>query len=258
MDPIIEFHQVEKAFGEKRVYRDLSFEVRAGETLVVMGGSGVGKSVMLKMLIALLKPDSGTIRFRGEDVTRMDERALRALRCQIAMLFQGAALFDSLSVGDNVAYALHEHHRADMTQAQIRDRVHWALSLVDLPGIESMSPSDLSGGMKKRVGLARAIALKPEVLLYDEPNTGLDPINTARVNHMINGLKRTLNVTSIVVTHDMSSAFAVADRLAMVFRGEIIAMGTPEEFKSSADERVANFINGHAPEHEDVATLLHA
>ena len=186
----------------------------------------------------------------------MSERQLRSLRCQIAMLFQGAALFDSLSVGNNVAYALHEHHRHDMTETQVRDRVHWALSLVDLPGIEGMSPADLSGGMKKRVGLARAIALKPEVLLYDEPNTGLDPINTARVNHMINGLKRTLNVTSIVVTNDMSSAFAVADRMAMVHRGQIIAMGTPAEFKESSDTRVADFIHGRAPEHEDVETLL--
>lgn len=245
-----------KAFGDKVVYRDLSFQVFPGETLVVMGGSGVGKSVMLKMLIGLLPVDHGSIRFRGDEVTEMDERRLRGLRCHIAMLFQGAALFDSLSVGENVAYALHEHHREDMTEAQIEERVHWALSLVDLPGIEAMSPSDLSGGMRKRVGLARAIALKPEVLLYDEPNTGLDPINTARVNHMINGLKRTLNVTSIVVTHDMSSAFAVADRMAMVHRGEIVAIGTPDEFRSSGDPRVADFIHGQAPEHEDVETLL--
>ena len=256
VEPIIEFRHVQKAFGEKVVYRDLCFQVQPGETLVVMGGSGVGKSVMLKMLIGLLQPDSGSIRFRGKEVTAMGERELRGLRCQIAMLFQGAALFDSLTVGQNVAYALHEHHRDDMTEAQIQERVNWALSLVDMPGIERMSPADLSGGMRKRVGLARAIALKPEVLLYDEPNTGLDPINTARVNHMINGLKRTLNITSIVVTHDMSSAFAVADRMAMVHRGEIIAMGTPEEFRASADARVSDFINGHAPEHEDVETLL--
>jgi phospholipid/cholesterol/gamma-HCH transport system ATP-binding protein len=256
VEPIIEFRSVAKAFGEKVVYRDLSFQVFPGETLVVMGGSGVGKSVMLKMLIGLLDADRGSIRFRGKEVTEMDERQLRELRCHIAMLFQGAALFDSLTVGENVAYALHEHHRDDMTEAQIQERVHWALSLVDLPGIDRMSPSDLSGGMRKRVGLARAIALKPEVLLYDEPNTGLDPINTARVNHMINGLKRTLNITSIVVTHDMSSAFAVADRMAMVHRGEIIALGTPDEFKNSSDSRVFDFINGHAPEHEDVETLL--
>jgi len=256
VDPVIEFRNVTKAFGEKVVYRDLSFQVFRGETLVVMGGSGVGKSVMLKMLIGLLEADGGSIRFRGDEVTRMDERELRTLRCHIAMLFQGAALFDSLTVGENVAYALHEHHRDDMTAAQIQERVHWALSLVDLPGIEHMSPADLSGGMRKRVGLARAIALKPEVLLYDEPNTGLDPINTARVNHMINGLKRTINVTSIVVTHDMSSAFAVADRMAMVHRGQIIALGSPEAFRTSTDPRVADFINGHAPEHEDVETLL--
>jgi phospholipid/cholesterol/gamma-HCH transport system ATP-binding protein len=255
-DAIISLRQVQKAFGEKVVYRDLNLEVFEGETLVVMGGSGVGKSVMLKLLIGLLPADSGSIRFRGREVTKMSDSELRRLRCHLAMLFQGAALFDSLTVGENVAYALYEHHRATMTVAQIKERVAWALSLVDLPGIEPMAPADLSGGMKKRVGLARAIALKPEVLLYDEPNTGLDPINTARVNHMINGLKRTLNVTSIVVTHDMQSAFAVADRMAMVHRGRIIAVGEPAEFKNSSDPLVADFIHGQAPEHEDVETLL--
>jgi phospholipid/cholesterol/gamma-HCH transport system ATP-binding protein len=255
-EPIISFRHVEKAFGEKVVYRDLSLEVFPGETLVVMGGSGVGKSVMLKMLIGLMEADRGSIGFKGREVTKMGDAQLRDLRKHIAMLFQGAALFDSLSVGENVAYALYEHHRAEMSEEQIRERVHWALSLVDLPGIEEMAPADLSGGMKKRVGLARAIALKPEVLLYDEPNTGLDPINTARVNHMINGLKRTLNITSIVVTHDMQSAFAVADRMAMVHRGRIIMVGKPEEFRHAADPIVADFIHGQAPEHEDVETLL--
>ncbi len=255
-EPIIQFRRVEKAFDDKVVYRDLSLEVHQGETLVIMGGSGVGKSVMLKMLIGLMSADRGSITFRGREVTAMSDAELRSLRCHIAMLFQGAALFDSLSVGENVAYALYEHHRESMSEDQIKDRVHWALSLVDLPGIEEMAPSDLSGGMKKRVGLARAIALKPEVLLYDEPNTGLDPINTARVNHMINGLKRTLHITSMVVTHDMNTAFSVADHMAMVHRGRIIAYGTPEQFKNSDDPNVADFIHGRAPEHEDVETLL--
>ena len=159
-----------------------------------------------------------------------------------------------VSVGENVAYGLREHFFKKMSETEMADRVAWALGLVGLPGIEDMRPADLSGGMKKRVGLARAIAVQPEVLLYDEPTTGLDPINTARINHLIMGLKKALNVTSIVVTHDMKSAFEISDRMAMVFRGEIIQQGTPDEFTNSKDPRVSDFINGHAPVNEDVAT----
>jgi len=256
-EPIITFHKVRKAFGQTVVFRNLTLDIYAGETMVVMGGSGVGKSVMLKMLIRLLDPDRGVIRFHGENVTEKEGEDLRHLRQNICMLFQGAALFDSLNVGENVAYALNEHFRDSMTQAAIDERVDWALSLVDLPGIESMMPADLSGGMKKRVGLARSIALRPQVLLYDEPTTGLDPINTTRINHLINGLRKSIHVTSIVVTHDMGTAFSVADRLAMMHRGEIIQTGRPDQFRASTDPRVADFIHGHAPEHEDVMTLLH-
>ena len=255
-EPIITFSRVHKRFGNKIIFRDLSLEVFAGETLVIMGGSGVGKSVLLKMLIRLLEPDGGSIRFHGDEVTKMDEIALRTLRQNITMLFQGGALFDSMSVGENVAYALYEHFRYEMTPRQIADRVHWALSLVDLPGIEEMRPADLSGGMKKRVGLARSIALQPEGVLYDEPTTGLDPINTTRINHMINGLKKALSISSIVVTHDMGSAFSVADRMALVYGGRIILQGKPELFRDSDHPQVADFIHGHAPEHEDVDTLL--
>jgi phospholipid/cholesterol/gamma-HCH transport system ATP-binding protein len=255
-EPIIQFKKVRKAFGSKVVFRNLSVDVYPNETLVVMGGSGVGKSVMLKLLIRLLDADRGSITFRGKEVTAMGAEELRNLRQHITMLFQGGALFDSLSVGENVAYALHEHFRDTMSEAEIAERVAWALGLVDLPGIEEMRPSDLSGGMKKRVGLARSIALQPEVLLYDEPTTGLDPINITRINHMINGLKRTINVTSVVVTHDMGTAFSVADRMAMVYGGEIILQGTPEQFRTAHDHRVRDFIEGHAPEHEDVETLL--
>jgi phospholipid/cholesterol/gamma-HCH transport system ATP-binding protein len=258
VEPIIRFRSVRKAFGPKVIYRNLSLKVFPGETLVVMGGSGVGKSVMLKLLIGLLEADFGSITYRGEEVTRMSQAKLRLLRQNITMLFQGAALFDSITVGENVAYALHEHHRDTMSNAEIAERVDWALTLVDLPGIEDMRPADLSGGMKKRVGLARSIALKPEVVLYDEPTTGLDPINTTRINHLINGLKRAIHLTSIVVTHDMTSAFSVADRMAMVHKGEIIAYGTPDEFRAIDDERVQAFIHGQAPEHEDVETLLQA
>jgi phospholipid/cholesterol/gamma-HCH transport system ATP-binding protein len=257
-DPIIRFQHVRKAFGEKVIYRGLHLDVYAGQTLTVIGGSGVGKSVLLKLLIRLLETDSGSITFHGEDITKMKESKARLIRRRIAMLFQGAALFDSISVGENVAYGLHEHYRDEMTEAEIAERVDWALSLVGLPGIEAMRPSDLSGGMKKRVGLARAIAVQPEVLLYDEPTTGLDPINTERINHLIRGLKKALEVTSIVVTHDMKSAFEISDRMAMVQAGEIIMSGRPEDFQQSTDPRVLNFIRGIAPVNEDVETLLRA
>jgi phospholipid/cholesterol/gamma-HCH transport system ATP-binding protein len=255
-EPIICFRDVRKAFGEKVIYKGLNLDIFPGETITIMGGSGVGKSVLLKLLIRLLESDHGSITFHGQEVTHMREHDIEMVRQRIAMLFQGAALFDSTSVGENVAYGLHEHYRHKMTEKQIRERVNWALSLVGLPGIESMRPADLSGGMKKRVGLARAIATQPEVLLYDEPTTGLDPINTARINHLINGLKAALNVTSIVVTHDMSSAFSISDRMAMVYRGEIILQGTPDQFKQSRDPRVRDFITGTAPVTEDVETLL--
>jgi len=256
--PIITFRGVRKAFGPKVIYRGLDLDVFAGETITVMGGSGVGKSVMLKLLIRLLESDAGSIVFDGQEITTMSERAIALTRRRIAMLFQGAALFDSISVGENVEYGLREHLRKEMTEAQMAERVAWALNLVGLPGIQSMRPADLSGGMKKRVGLARAIAIRPEVLLYDEPTTGLDPINTERINHLIRGLKDALGCTSIVVTHDMKSAFSVSDRMAMVHSGGIILAGTPAEFRASTDPRVADFINGTAPVFEDVETLLSA
>ena len=257
-EPIIEFKGIKKAFGQKVIYSGLNLKVQRGEVLTICGGSGVGKSVMLKMLIGLLHADAGTITFDGADVTRMGEQQLSLVRRRIAMLFQSGALFDSLTVGENVAYGLEEHFRDKMTKAERTDRVSWALSLVDLPGIELLQPADLSGGMRKRVGLARAIAVQPEVLLYDEPTTGLDPINTARVNHLIMGLQDKLKITSIVVTHDMKSAFEISDHLAMVRTGRIIAYGTVEEFQASTDQRVSDFIQGRAPVKEDVETLLNS
>jgi phospholipid/cholesterol/gamma-HCH transport system ATP-binding protein len=188
----------------------------------------------------------------------MSETQLSMVRRRIAMLFQSGALFDSLTVGENVAYGLEEHFRESMTPEQRAERVAWALGLVDLPGIEHMRPADLSGGMRKRVGLARAIAVQPEVLLYDEPTTGLDPINTARVNHLIMGLQQKLHITSIVVTHDMKSVFTVSDRVAMVHSGRIIAIGKTEEFQAMKDPRVADFIQGRAPVKESVEDLLNA
>jgi phospholipid/cholesterol/gamma-HCH transport system ATP-binding protein len=256
LPPLIRFRNVKKAFGEKVIYRDLNLDVMPGETITVMGGSGVGKSVMLKMLIRLLDYDAGSITFHGQEIATQSDQKIGLVRQRIAMLFQGAALFDSMSVGENVAYGLHEHYRHTMSEKEIAERVNWALSLVGLPGIEEMRPADLSGGMKKRVGLARAIAVQPEVLLYDEPTTGLDPINTERINHLIRGLKDRLGVTSIVVTHDMRSAFSISDRIAMVYKGEIIAVGTPDEIRTSRDPHVSDFIEGKAPVNEDVATLL--
>lgn len=257
-EALIQFNGVSKRFGPKVIYRQLDLTVRRGEVMTVLGGSGVGKSVMLKMLIGLLKADQGEILFDGKDVTAMDESALSKVRQRIAMLFQSGALFDSLSVAENVRYGLEEHFQKEMTRKDQDERVAWALGLVGLPGIEDMWPADLSGGMRKRVGLARAIAVQPEVVLYDEPTTGLDPINTARVNHMIMGLQEKLNFTSIVVTHDMKSAFQISDRMAMVHSGEIIFSGTPDEFRDVRDPRVSDFIEGRAPVEEDVETLLNA
>lgn len=257
-EQLIRFEGVKKSFGQKIVYRGLNLDVRRGEVLTIVGGSGVGKSVMLKMLIGLLRPDHGTIHFDEQDVTVMGEERLAIVRQRIAMLFQGAALFDSLSVGENVAYGLEEHFREKMTKTEREERVDWALSLVGLPGIELMRPADLSGGMRKRVGLARAIAVRPEVLLYDEPTTGLDPVNTARVNHLIMGLQAKLNITSIVVTHDMKSVFQISDRIAMVHSGRIISVGTVDEFRGSSDQRVSDFVEGRAPVEESVEQLLNS
>ena len=174
-EPLIQFRNVHKAFGEKVVYRGLFLEIHKGEVLTIVGGSGVGKSVMLKMLIGLLKPDRGTIKFEGNEVTVMGEEQLSKVRQRIAMLFQAGALFDSISVEENVAYGLEEHFRYKMSKKEISERVEWALGLVGLPGIQQMWPADLSGGMRKRVALARAVATRPRVILYDDPTGGLDP-----------------------------------------------------------------------------------
>ena len=254
--PFISFQHVRKAFGSKTIFTDLSIDFHRGETVTVMGASGSGKSVTLKMLIGLIKPDAGKIIFDGRDVETMNENELTGVRRRIAYLFQGAALFDSLTVGENVAYGLREQFWDTMTNGQILARVEQSLAQVGLPGIESMRPSDLSGGMKKRVGLARTLALQPEVILYDEPTTGLDPVNTARINHLISGIQRTLKITSIVVTHDMGTAFSVSDRLVMIGRGRTIMVGTKDEFRNTHNQTVRDFIEGRAPETEDVAALL--
>ncbi|MCL2778507.1 MAG: ATP-binding cassette domain-containing protein [Polyangiaceae bacterium] len=253
---LIRFEKVGKAFGSKIVYNRLSLDIFRGETITILGASGSGKSVMLKMLIGLLEADSGRIMFDGQDITRMEERQLYEVRRRVAYLFQGAALFDSLSVGENVAYGLREQNWNTMSDAEIATRVAQSLTMVGLPGIEPMRPSDLSGGMKKRVGLARTLALQPEVILYDEPTTGLDPINTARINHLIVSIKRSLGLTSLVVTHDMGTAFSVSDRLVMLGKNRVLMEGTPESFRQTHDPYVRDFIDGRAPEVEDVDVLL--
>jgi phospholipid/cholesterol/gamma-HCH transport system ATP-binding protein len=244
---LIQFERVRKRFGTKVVYDDLSLSIERGQTITILGGSGSGKSVLLKMLIGLLEADEGRIVFDGKDVTKMNENELVGVRRRIAYLFQGAALFDSLDVAENVAYGLREQYWKTMDDKAVRERVARSLAAVGLPGIETMRPSDLSGGMKKRVGLARTLALEPEVILYDEPTTGLDPINTARINRLIQAIRDRLGVTSIVVTHEMSTAFSVSDRIAMVGRGRVLLDGSPELFRTTKDPLVRDFIDGRAP-----------
>jgi phospholipid/cholesterol/gamma-HCH transport system ATP-binding protein len=241
-DPIIRFQGIQKAFGDKVIFKDLSMDVRQGETLTIIGGSGVGKSVCLKLLTALLRPDAGTVTAFGESVHDMNEAGLIGLRKRISMLFQGAALFDSMSVEDNIKYPLREHRWG--TEAEMDKRVTEVLELVDMRGIQTTRPSELSGGMKKRVGLARAIAIQPEVILYDEPTTGLDPINVRRINGLILSLQEQLGVTSIVVTHDMDTVFTITDRLALVHDQRIAFVGTPDEARSHDLRYLREFVTG--------------
>lgn len=244
MTPIIALANVTKRFNAHPILEDVNLEILPGETIAIIGGSGSGKSVTLKLILGLMRPERGRVFFRGNDVTRMSEQALIAMRREIGMLFQGGALFDSLSVGENVAYPLREHQRA-MPDNEVQAVVAQRLALVGLPDIAAMMPSDLSGGMKKRVALARAIATNPAVILYDEPTTGLDPANTLRINRLIRECQRAMRVTSIVVTHDMASAFMVTDRLALLYNRRIEFVGTVAEAKASQNPVVRNFIEGN-------------
>lgn len=246
-EELIRFEHLKKAFGPKRIYDDLMLSVYAGETLTVIGGSGTGKSVLLKCLIGLLRQDEGRIFFQGQDLTGFGEEDFIHLRRHVAMVFQGAALFDSLSVGENIAYPLREHFK-EMTAAQVRERVAEKLALVGLPGIENMRPADLSGGMRKRVGLARAIATNPEVILWDEPTTGLDPVTTQTIDEMIRSMQKQLGCTSIVVTHDMVSALSVSDRIAMLANRRIVQVGTTDEIRRSTVPEVRAFLDARQQE----------
>ncbi len=242
VESFIEYHDLYKSFGIKRVLQGLNLGVRRGETVVVLGGSGTGKSVLLKHTIGLMKPDGGRIAVDGEDITDYDEAQLVPIRKKVGMLFQGGALFDSMSVFENVAFPLREHTR--LTESEIEDRVSHKLQLVEMDGSENLMPADLSGGMRKRVALARSIAMEPAALLYDEPTTGLDPVTASTINHMIRSLQKALSVTSVVVTHDIQSAFAVADRIAFLSDGVLCFLGTVDEARRSQDARLRRFLSG--------------
>lgn len=245
--PIIELEGIAKRFGKRVIMDDFSLKIYPEENLTILGGSGTGKSVTLKLILGLMQPDRGVIRFLGRDLRTMDESELRNMRKQIGMCFQGGALFDSMNVFENIAYPLREHYR-DLPAEKIEEVVHDRLDRVGLPGVEQLMPSELSGGMRKRVALARAIATEPAVVMYDEPTTGLDPANTNRINHLIRELQRTLKITGVIVTHDMDSAFMVADRFALLYKRRIEFYGTPDEARSSQNAVVQRFINGELGE----------
>ena len=237
-----------KSFGDKEVLRGVAFEVEAGESLVIVGGSGAGKSVLLKHLIGLIQPDRGHVVVEGEDLTRADHATALAIRRRFGMSFQEGALFDSMSVFENIAFPLRRHFTH--SEAHIAERVRECLALVHLEGVESKATSELSGGMRRRVGFARAIAHAPEILLFDEPNTGLDPITSAVIDSVIVEMKETLPVTMVTITHDMKSAFRIADRIAMLRDGRILTIGAPEEFRVCPDAYVQKFLAGEPLEEE--------
>jgi phospholipid/cholesterol/gamma-HCH transport system ATP-binding protein len=253
--PLIALEDVGVTFGHHAVLGRIALRVPRGQTLVIIGESGCGKTVLLKLLIGLLRPTAGRVRFDGHDLAALSDRELTRQRLRFGFLFQGAALFDSLSVYDNVAFGLREQRR--LSEPQIRDVVRQRLQEVGLPaGVEPKKPAELSGGMKKRVGLARALAINPEVMLYDEPTTGLDPIMTDVINELILQARQRHPVTSVVVTHEMKTVHKVADRVVMLYplsrlradEGQILFDGTPEELRNCADPRVQQFIQGEARE----------
>ncbi|MCK4857089.1 MAG: ATP-binding cassette domain-containing protein [candidate division Zixibacteria bacterium] len=231
---------IHKSFGENEVLRGLDLEIGEGQTMVILGQSGCGKSVLLKLILRLMNQEEGLIVIDDEDTTDFSENQMMRVRKKFGMLFQSSALFDSISVADNVAYMLNEH--TDMSRTEIANRVKEMLSFVDLSGVEEMMPADLSGGMKKRVALARALAFKPHYILYDEPTTGLDPLTAKTINELIRNTQERLDVTSIVVTHDLISAFYVGDRLALIQEGVTSFCGTPQEFAASTDPFIVEYL----------------
>jgi phospholipid/cholesterol/gamma-HCH transport system ATP-binding protein len=241
---MIELENVSKAFGPKRVLSGFSLTVQEGETMVIIGFSGTGKSVAIKHMVGLLRPDSGSVKVDGLEVPSLNRKELTALRAKIGYVFQFAALFDSLTVGENVAMGLRK--QGTLSEAEITARVAEALDLVDLPNTEARFPAELSGGMRKRVGIARAIALRPKYILYDEPTTGLDPVTSAVIDELMVRMRDRLGVTGIVITHDMRSAYRVGTRIAMLYEGKVRQVGTVEEIKNTTDPVVRQFIEGRA------------
>jgi len=239
---MIEARDLEKSFGAQRVLDGVNLCIREGESVVIIGRSGGGKSILLKHLIGLIRPDSGEVIIDGESIVGMNERRLLSVRHKFGMLFQGAALFDSMTVAENVGFALRREKK--LSEKDLTCRVSEALEMVDLPGTENKKPSELSGGMKKRVGLARAIVYRPEIILYDEPTTGLDPVVSDSIDQLIVRVRDRMKVTTVVVTHDMRSARRVGQRILMLRQGKIYAEGTPDEIFSSTDPVVHRFVNG--------------
>lgn len=239
---MIRLVNVHKAFGPKKVLEGFSLEVNEGETMVIIGYSGTGKSVAIKHIVGLLEPDEGTVWVDGLEVPKLQREELYELRAKIGYVFQFAALFDSMTIGENVAMGLRKEGR--LSESEIRKRVTESLDIVDLPDVESKMPAELSGGMRKRVGIARGIARNPKYVLYDEPTTGLDPVTSAVIDELMLRMRERLGVTSIVITHDMRSAYRVGSRIAMLFEGKVRQVGTVEEIQQTSDPIVRQFIEG--------------
>ena len=239
---MIKITGLRKKLGVKQVLDGIDLEIATGETVVILGPSGTGKSVLLKHILGLMPADQGTIEVDGENIVGLGETALNQIRRRFGMLFQGAALFDSMTIGENVATPLREH--LELPESEIQRLVHERLEWVGLKDVEDLKPSSLSGGMRKRVGLARAIVMDPQFILYDEPTTGLDPINSDVINELVRSMQKRLGVTSIVVTHDLHSAFKVGDRMAMLYAGKVVFSGTPEETRTTRNPYVRQFMDG--------------
>lgn len=236
---MIRLSHVSKIYAGHYALHDINMEIKAGETLAIIGGSGSGKSTLLQLLVGLIRPDEGEIFIDKQEISHLSEKEMDRVRLHMGMVFQYSALFDSMSVGENVAFGLREHKH--LSEAEIARIVSEKLELVGLPGVEGKMPGELSGGMKKRVSLARAIAIEPEIIFYDEPSSGLDPLTTAKIDELIVDMQKKLGVTSVVVTHDMASACRIADRIAMIYQGELIAVDTVARFQHIQDERVQAF-----------------
>jgi phospholipid/cholesterol/gamma-HCH transport system ATP-binding protein len=243
-EPVVEVENLVRKFGDRTVIDNLSFTIHRGETLVIMGGSGCGKSTLLRHIIGVMKPTAGSVKIFGEEITTMNDRQIEDVRRRFGMLFQSGALLASLTVGENVALPLLQH--TDLSIDEVEQTVTQKLQMVGLSGFNNLKPSEISGGMRKRVGLARALALDPELLFSDEPTSGLDPIMTAVVDKLTLELTKDAGMTAVVVTHDMTSAFRIATRMIMLGRGRILAQGAPDEIRTHPDPEVQQFINGEA------------